>query len=228
MAVKLFYKILIIILAVPIFIACNKKSSKQEQEKESMDTISEILEEPLEIIDSDFSFEEAVAGTKAPKHILDQITLIGVRYLSTDGKIHKGQILVNQKIAKETEAIFKFMLENKFVIHQVVPIVKYNWDDNLSMKANNSYGFCYRDIMNSNKKSKHSLGMAIDINPIFNPIRWKSPNKHRPNIPDGAVHDTTVNGTLYSGHPVVNEMKRLGFRWGNQFKKYSDDHHFEK
>ena len=70
--------------------------------------------------------------------------------------------------------------------------------------------------------------MAIDINPLFNPIRWKSPNKHRPNIPEGAVLDTTSKGTLYPSHPVVEEMRRLGFKWGNQFRRYWDDHHFEK
>lgn len=225
---KLFTKVLFVVFVGFTFSFCTKKSNQQEKHVETTDTIPEIIEEQSEILDSDLSFEEAIAGSKAPQHILDQLALIDVRYLSTDGKIHKGQILVNQKIAKETEAVFEFMLEHQFVVHQVVPIVKYNWDDMLSMKANNSYGFCYRDIMNTNKKSKHSIGMAIDINPVFNPIRWKAPNKHRPNIPEGAVLDTTVNGTLYPGHPVVNEMKRLGFRWGNQFKKYSDDHHFEK
>lgn len=143
-------------------------------------------------------------------------------------KIHRGQILVNKRIEKNIEHIFEFMLEHEFTVYQAVPIVKFDWDDMKSMKANNSSGFCYRDVMNTKRQSKHSTGMAIDINPLFNPIRWKSPNKHRPNIPEGAVLDTTNNGTLYPGHPVVEEMKRLGFKWGNQFRRYWDDHHFEK
>ncbi|MDR2816555.1 MAG: M15 family metallopeptidase, partial [Proteiniphilum sp.] len=55
---------------------------------------------------------------------------------------------------------------------------------------------------------------------------WKT--EKRPNQPEGAVLDTTVNGTLYPGHPVVEEFGKLGFRWGHSFTKFYDDHHFEK
>jgi len=90
------------------------------------------------------------------------------------------------------------------------------------MADNNSYSFCYRNI----SYSRHATGMAIDINPRFNPLRRKSGD--RPNIPADAVQDTTVNGTLYPGHPVVKEFLKKGFRWGHTFSKYYDDHHFEK
>ncbi|MEA4916790.1 M15 family metallopeptidase [Proteiniphilum sp.] len=174
------------------------------------------------ITDADYSFEEAIAGTKAPQSIIDQLELFDVVYLSTDQKIHRGQILSNKTIAEDIRTIFRFMLEKEFVIEKAIPIVKYNWSDSLSMDDNNSYSFCYRDIT----YSKHATGMAIDINPRFNPLRWKTGN--RPNKPEGAVLDPTINGTLYPGHPVVEEFRRLGFRWGHSFTKFYDDHHFEK
>lgn len=174
------------------------------------------------IIDADYNFEEAIAGTNAPQSIIDQLELFEVAYLSTDGKVHRGQILSNKAISEEIRTIFRFMLEEQFVIEKAIPIVKYDWSDSLSMDDNNSYSFCYRDIT----YSKHATGMAIDINPRFNPLRWKT--EDRPNQPEGAVLDTTVNGTLYPGHPVVDEFRRLGFRWGHSFTKFYDDHHFEK
>lgn len=223
------FELLIVILIGTIFVSCQRNNNyQQENEKDMMDSIPEINVKPTEIIDSELTFEEAIAGSDAPQHILDELVLLDVRYFSTDDKIHRGQILVNKRIEKNIEHIFEFMLEHEFAVYQAVPIVKFDWDDMKSMKANNSSGFCYRDVMNTKRKSKHSTGMAIDINPLFNPIRWKSPNKHRPNIPEGAVLDTTNNGTLYPNHPVVEEMKRLGFKWGNQFRRYWDDHHFEK
>lgn len=223
------FELLIVILIGTIFVSCQRNNNyQQENEKDMMDTIPVINVKPTEIIDSELTFEEAIAGSDAPQHILDELVLLDVRYFSTDDKIHRGQILVNKRIEKNIEHIFEFMLEHEFAVYQAVPIVKFDWDDMKSMKANNSSGFCYRDVMNTKRKSKHSTGMAIDINPLFNPIRWKSPNKHRPNIPEGAVLDTTNNGTLYPNHPVVEEMKRLGFKWGNQFRRYWDDHHFEK
>lgn len=177
---------------------------------------------PDTITDSNYSFEEAVVGSGAPEHIINQLELIEVVYLSTDGKYHKGQIVTNIAIADDIREIFAFMLREGFVIEKAIPIVKYDWGDSLSMDNNNSYSFCYRDIT----YSKHANGMAIDINPRFNPLRWKI--NDNPNQPEGAQLDTTINGTLYPGHPVVEEFRSRGFRWGHTFTKYYDDHHFEK
>ena len=121
----------------------------------------------------------------------------------------------------DTDMELKLPLD-EFVIEKAIPVVRYNWNDSLSMADNNSYSFCYRDIT----YSRHAHGMAIDINPRFNPLRWKKVN--RPNKPSGALSDTTVNGTLYPGHPVVKAFTEKGFYWGHRFSKYYDDHHFEK
>jgi hypothetical protein len=70
--------------------------------------------------------------------------------------------------------------------------------------------------------------MAIDINPFFNPVRWKTGYENRKNKPVGAKYNTSVNGTFYALHPVVVEFRRRGFRWGHTFTRNFDDHHFEK
>ena len=174
------------------------------------------------IIDADYTFEEAIANSGAPKEIIDQLELFNVSYISTDGLIHRGQILTHTDIAGDIKSLFEFMLEEKFVVEKAVPVVRYGWSDSLSMADNNSYSFCYRNIT----YSKHAQGLAIDINPRFNPLRYKY--EDRPNEPEGAVSDTTINGTLYPGHPIVDEFKKKGFRWGHSFSRYYDDHHFEK
>lgn len=177
---------------------------------------------PDTLIDAAYTFQEAVAGSGAPEEVIQQLEILNVFYLSTDNKIHQGQIVANKQIIEDISALFQFMLEQGFVIEKAIPIVRYGWSDSLSMDDNNSYSFCYRDIT----YSKHAQGMAIDINPRFNPLRWK--NIDRPHQPAGAVLDTTVNGTLYPGHPVVEAFRNRGFRWGHTFTKYWDDHHFEK
>ncbi len=197
------------------------KSGKNESNKHLVSQRSDIAKNDT-IIDCNYTFDEAISGTKAPKHIIDELVLFDVTYRSIDEKIHKGQILSNKKIADDIRHMFSFMLENRFVIEKAIPIVHYNWSDSLSMDDNNTYSFCYRNI----SYSKHAVGMAIDINPRFNPLRWKK--TRRPNQPQSAVLDTTVNGTLHPDHIVVKEFKRLGFRWGHHFSKYWDDHHFDK
>ncbi len=209
-------------LLLLFFVSCvtNEKEQRSALLQHS-DTIVEISKEDT-IIDADYTFEEAIAGTKAPKQIIDQLELFDVLYTSTDGKIHRGQILSNKKIAEDIKYMFDFMLAEDFIIEKAIPIVKYDWNDSLSMDDNNTYSFCYRNI----RYSKHARGMAIDINPRFNPVRYKRLKK--PNEPAGAVLDTTVNGTLYPEHIVVKEFRNRGFRWGYTFSKYYDDHHFEK
>jgi hypothetical protein len=218
---KYSYNLYLIIITC-ILISCSDSQKQKNIEVRRKPLVLEkyLIEDTLS--DSRCTFEEAVAGSNAPQHIIDQLKLIEVTYLSVDGKIHKGQILTNQEIANDLVYLFDFMLAQQFVIEKVIPIVKYNWDDSLSMADNNTYSFCYRNP----SYSKHAIGMAIDINPRFNPLRWKY--KNLPNEPKNGIRDTTLNGTFYPGHPVVKEFANRGFRWGHTFSKYYDDHHFEK
>jgi len=176
------------------------------------------------VMDCNYTFDEAIAGTKAPLSVIHQLELINVTYLSMDGKIHQGQILTNKAIAADLKAIFQYMLEHNFPVNQVIPIVKYNWDDEASMRADNSYSFCYRNV----SYSKHSNGMAIDINPFQNPVRWNKEYAYRKNKPKGANYRPEAAGTFYPEHPVVKKFKSMGFFWGRNFSRNDDDHHFEK
>ena len=182
------------------------------------------INKPTIIVDCNYTFDEAIKGSRAPKGIIDQLKLINVRYYSTDKKIHQGQVLTSFKIADKIAILFTYMFYEKFPIAQAIPVVKYNWDDELSMEANNTYSFCYRD----ESFSKHARGMAIDINPFFNPVRWKNGYENRINKPVGAHFDPSVPGTFYSLHPVVQKFKKLGFHWGHNFSMKFDEQHFDK
>lgn len=94
-------------------------------------------------IDSQLTFEESIAGVELPKQILNQLELIEVQYFSFDGKLHQGQLLVNKKASTDLIEIFKIIKETKFPVAKVIPIVKYNWDDDKSMLDNNTTAFNY-------------------------------------------------------------------------------------
>ena len=215
---------LISLFAFTTLFACHPKQSNEESKlKEDEFIVKEIIAEPdTTIIDIRYTFAESIEGSNAPQTVIDKLELIDVTYFSTDEKLHQGQILTNKRLVEDIRDIFQYMLEQGFVIEKAIPIVAFNWSDSLSMANNNTYSFCYRNI----SYSSHAKGLAIDINPKFNPLRWKT--KDLPNEPLGAVLDTTVNGTFYPNHPVVKELRKRGFRWGHTFSKYWDDHHFEK
>lgn len=211
---------LIFITFFVLIISCSHK----HDEKPVIENDTVPLQQDTVIVDCDYTFSESIEGTKAPQYIIDQLVLVNVKYYSTDGKIHAGQLVTNQSIADDLKHLFGFMLEQKFPVKSVIPVVRFNWDDNSSMEANNSYSFCYRNAT----FSKHAKGMAIDINPLFNPLRWKNEKSHLPNKPANAKYNTEIPGTFYDSHPVVEEFRKFGFRWGRTFTRSYDDHHFEK
>lgn len=220
------YTLYLIIVLLALY-SCNTKHTNNNQIDKELSSNEITIETHIEkketiIIDANYTFLEAIEGSKAPQSIIDQLELIDINYISTDNKLHQGQILTNKQLASDIQEIFESMLIQGFVIERAIPIVAYNWSDSLSMANNNTYSFCYRNV----SYSLHAKGMAIDINPRFNPLRWKS--KNLPNQPIGAILDTTVNGTLHPNHPIVREFKKRGFRWGHYFSKYYDDHHFDK
>lgn len=176
------------------------------------------------IVDSNMTHAEALTGSTAPQNIIDQQELISVQYYGSDGHIHQGQLVVHQDIVPHVQRIFDVILKERFPIGRVVPIAAYDWDDDRSMAANNSSGFNYRYISRTRELSKHATGLAIDINPVWNPVVYKS-NKQI--VPQGAKYDVSQPGTIYPGHPVYEAFIKEGFIWGGDFKKYADHHHFE-
>ena len=215
---------------VMIMISCNSSVKKTTAADDFLpqDTIIEKITEPETIIDSQMTFEEAIAGTNAPQNIIDQLVLIDVEYYSTDDKLHRGQLLLNRSIEKDIVAIFDSIKSWRFPIAQAIPIVAFGWDDNLSMAANNTSSFCYRKVAGTDHFSRHAKGMAIDINPFFNPMIWKTPYENRPNKPENAQYNEEIPGTLYLEHPVVQEFIKRNFKWGYYFPRYYDIHHFQK
>jgi len=122
------------------------------------------------VIDSNLSFAEAISGTTAPPDVLGNLSLVDVEYVSFDGRLHRGQLLLHRTLASEVKQLFCFIKEIRFPIGKVIPIVHYGWSDEASMADNNTSSFNYRFIASSPRLSLHAFGLAIDINPRQNPV----------------------------------------------------------
>ena len=175
------------------------------------------------VIDSNVDFEEAVNGLSIPKSVLENLRIVDVYYYGFDDKLHKGQLVVHKDVVLNIIEIFEFIRESRFPIDKVVPISKYGWSDEKSMQENNTSAFNYRFISGTRVISNHASGLAIDINPRFNPY-VKTGN----NLPVNCVYDTTKAGTISSGSQLVKEFKKRGWQWGGDWKSLKDYQHFEK
>jgi hypothetical protein len=176
------------------------------------------------IIDSSMSFAEAIEGTNAPTEIIDTLSMIDVCYYSFDGRKHQGQIIVNSELEDDVYELFNFIEKIFFPVEKVIPIVDYQWNDRSSMADNNSSSFNFRVIEGTTKLSMHSLGKAVDINPVQNPVIY-------PNgviFPEGAKYLPQERGTFTADNAVVQEFLKRGWHWGGNFDQPKDYHHFEK
>lgn len=179
------------------------------------------------IEDSTMTFEEAMQGvtSECPASTIEKQTLVEVFYYSFDGRIHRGQIVIDQRLANDIREVFQLAFEIKFPITSVIPLSheQFGWSDDRSMNENNTSGFNYRPIARQTNLSSHSFGFAIDINPRLNPYCQTGGRVS----PKGSFYNPICPGTLTADHPIVKKFQELGWEWGGQWKN-PDYQHFQK
>jgi peptidoglycan LD-endopeptidase CwlK len=175
------------------------------------------------IIDSNITLQEALKGKEIPNTNKKNLLITDVEYYSFDNRLHRGQVVIHKDLTRDIKEIFALIKEKKFPIKKVVPINYYRWSDEASMRDNNTSAFNYRVISGTRTFSTHSLGRAIDINPLLNPQI-----KNGKISPEGAVYNKYARGTIKSNSWLTHEFYKRGWRWGGNWKFMQDYQHFEK
>lgn len=180
-----------------------------------------------------------IMGKSYPKEGA-RISLADLRYLrvkhyDAEGKIKNGEIIVNKSIANDVLEIFKELFRMKYPIEQMKLIDEYDAVDEISMRHNNTSGFCYRVVKGSKTLSKHSLGLAIDINPLYNPCFKVDPtgkSAYKQGTLQPANADKYVSRKNVFAYTITAEVialfRKYGFRWGGNWRTVKDYQHFEK
>ncbi len=113
------------------------------------------------IIDSRMTEKEAFEGLdpKCPPDIRNRQKVVKLKYYSSDGKIHQGQLVIDAQLEHDIKKVFELALMEHFPIYSVIPISDKHfrkdasWDDELSMEANNTSAFNYREITGGGRLS---------------------------------------------------------------------------
>ena len=168
----------------------------------------------------------------------DWVRFSDLRYLKVkhwgfDDKIHDGELVVHESIAKEVLEIFKELFDSKFYIEKIELIDNYDSDDNKSMRANNTSCLRMSEDSFNRKKPWHALGLAIDINPKNNPCSYPNSEQNEPKfVPDNADKylDRTLSdkGMIKQGDACYNAFVKRGWEWGGSWDDPIDLHHFQK
>ena len=107
----------------------------------------------------------------------ENLRYIHVLHVGFDNQVHEGELVVNKDIADDVLEIFKELYESGYQIEKVRLVDEYDADDESSMSDNNSSAFNFRFISHTTKISKHGMGMAVDINTLYNPcLLYTSPS----------------------------------------------------
>ena len=187
------------------------------------------LDDP--IIDSAMTEAEAFAGLSpdCPPEIRERQELLTIDYYGLDGKVHRGQVVVDRDLAADVRQVFVIAREHRFPIESAIPVSAprfrkdERWDDDLSMEANNTSSFNYRPVTGGGRLSNHAYGRAIDVNPGINQYV-----KGSTVLPPGATYDPSRPGTITEGDPIVKAFLDRGWEWGGHWKSPKDYQHFEK
>ncbi len=161
---------------------------------------------------------------------LTDLRYVKILHYGFDHETHVGELIVNEAIADTVIKIFKELYEAKYPIEKMVLIDEYDADDEASMEDNNSSCFNYRVIDGTTNLSKHSQGIAIDINPLYNP--YVRPGKGERSV-------LPVNGAIYADRTLAcpyyidtNDIcyqifTKYGFTWGGNWSSSKDYQHFQ-
>ena len=162
---------------------------------------------------------------------VSDLRYLHVLHVGFDGQTHEGEIICNKAIAEDLLEIFEALYEAGYQIEKIKLVDEYNAEDEASMADNNSSAFNFRFISHTTKISNHGKGMAIDINPLYNPY-IKTVNGNL-NI-EPANSTEYVDRTKNFPHKIdENDLAYQlfiahGFSWGGAWSSSKDYQHFEK
>ncbi|MDO4797867.1 MAG: M15 family metallopeptidase [Coriobacteriales bacterium] len=160
----------------------------------------------------------------------EDLRYLHVLHKDLNGNTHEGEMIVSKHIAEDVLAILKELYQNDYPIEKIRLVDEYDADDERSMEDNNSSSFNFRFISHTNRVSKHGLGLAVDINTLYNPYtkvvdgeRIVEPVTGEPYLD----RDADFNYKIDHDDLCFKLFTEHGFEWGGDWTDRKDYQHFE-
>lgn len=173
--------------------------------------------------------------TQSPVEGQPHLRLLRLSHYDRNGNPQVGELVCNRSIANDLIEIFRELYKARYRIERMETTDKYDGDDERSMTANNTSCYNYRPMTGSQTKlSKHALGLAIDINPLYNPYIHHRTGRIAPlaGKPYATNRDKMKEpwpgAFIKKGDLIYRLFTSHGFTWGGNWKSCKDYQHFEK
>ena len=168
------------------------------------------------------------AGCTIPR---SELRYLRLSHVDAEGQEHVGELVCHRRIAQEVCDIFRTLYQARYPVERMQLIDRYEADDERSMQANNTSCFNYRTVVGTRMLSAHARGMAIDLNPRYNPHVRQSGGK-RCVSPRGsqsyADRSKSYPYKIVQGDLAHRLFRQHGFQWGGAWRSSKDYQHFEK
>lgn len=217
---------------LPIGATLNGDSQLNERISYTESFYYEPLSDNLRRYITGVSFPELSENSENSDISYEELRYVHILHYDFDGNLAEGELICNAAIAQDLVEIFHELYRNEYRIEKVKLIDEYDGDDNLSMADNNTSCFNYRNVPGSTSLSKHALGRAVDVNPLYNPyITYNE---------DGSENILPENATDYADRSKKFPYKideddlcyklftEHGFVWGGNWNSCKDYQHFQK
>lgn len=161
---------------------------------------------------------------------LEDLRYIHILHKDIDGVTHEGEMICHAYIANNLIEIFRELYRAEYPIEKVRLVDEYDADDERSMEDNNSSCFNFRYIARTTKISKHGLGLAVDINALYNPyIKETGKKRVLEPVTAEAYIDRSKNFKykINKGDLCYKLFIKYGFEWGGDWRSVKDYQHFE-
>ena len=160
----------------------------------------------------------------------EDLRYIHVLHVDAEGNTHEGEMVVNYHIAEEVLEILKELYEAGYPIERMRLVDDYDAEDETSMRDNNSSSFNFRFISHTTRVSKHGLGLAVDINTLYNPYTKVVDGKR---IVEPATGEPYLDRDAEFPYKITEDdlccrlFLEHGFEWGGHWSDRKDYQHFE-
>lgn len=161
----------------------------------------------------------------------DDLRYLLVLHRDADGNALVGEMVCNKAIAADLLSIFKALYEAGYPIEKMRLVECYDGDDEASMRDNNTSCFNQRKTVGG-MVSRHSYGLAVDVNPRYNPYFRQRSAWQTLVQPQGSETYLDRDGVfpykIVKGDLCYRLFRQHGFSWGGDWLRGKDYQHFER
>ena len=159
----------------------------------------------------------------------EELRYLHVMHKDLNGKIFPGELICNVYIVAALLDIFQKLYAADYPIEKIRLIDEYDADDEKSMADNNSSCFNFRVVAGTKRISLHALGLAVDINPLYNPYITFSGGKKNiapANSADFEDREKNFPFKIDDDDFCKKLFTEHGFIWGGDWTDCKDYQHF--